>query len=70
MDIFYRKKIHRTDGTEVEYIEGGCLSTETKPVEDFALVSKMIEADTGMVYFFAGKTAQPPWVPQFTFKQD
>ena len=46
-----------------QYIEGGCLSTDEKPV-DCAVGSIMVEVDTGKVFFFNGTT----WVEQFSFQ--
>ena len=46
-----------------QYIEGGCLQTDDKPL-DCAVGSIMVEVDTGKVFFFNGTT----WVEQFSFQ--
>lgn len=46
-----------------QYIEGGCMSTDEKPL-DCAVGSIMVEVDTGDVYFFNGTA----WVKQFSFQ--
>lgn len=69
MDIYYRKQITRTDGTVIDYIEGGVLSTETKPAGPFALSSRLIEADRGKVYFYTGASPDP-WEYMFTYKDE
>ena len=45
------------------YIEGACLSTDTKP-DNCSTGSIMVEVDTGDVYFFDGTS----WVKQFSFQ--
>ena len=40
------------DGTRLEYIEGACLSTDTKPTEGIANGSKVMEMDTSTMYMF------------------
>lgn len=67
MDIYFRKTIARTDGTTVDYIEGGVLEGETKPAGPFALTSRLIEADTGKVFFFTSASPDP-WEYMFTYK--
>lgn len=48
------------------YIEGACLSTDTKPTpEDYAVGSIMTEVDTGSVFFNDGSA----WVEQFSFQE-
>ena len=36
----------------VRYVEGACLSTDTKPTSKIANGSCLIEMDTGKVYFY------------------
>lgn len=36
----------------VRYVEGFCLSTDTKPTDRIATGSSLIEVDTGDVWFF------------------
>lgn len=67
MDIYYRKTIAHTDGTNIDYIEAGVLSSETKPQGPFALTSRLTEADTGKVFFFTGASPDP-WEYMFTYK--
>lgn len=43
---------HNADGNELHYIEGFCLSTDTKTVDNFVTGSKFTEIDTGDVYYF------------------
>ena len=42
-----------TNNKEILLIEGSCLSTETKPTNQIATGSTMIEVNTGDVYMFA-----------------
>jgi hypothetical protein len=44
----------------LKYIEGFCLSTESKPTAGIITGSKMTEADTGDVYLFA-EGDNPAW---------
>lgn len=37
---------------ETDYIEGACLSDDTKPTGNIATGSKMLEVDTGDVYAY------------------
>lgn len=48
------------------YIEGFCLSTDTKPTEDIAEGSILTEVNTGKVFFY-NATAET-WVEQFSFQ--
>lgn len=41
----------------VKYVEGFCLSTDTKPTDRIATGSNIIEVDTGDVYFFDEESA-------------
>lgn len=50
-------------GTNVDYIEGGCLSTDDKPLS-FATGSILVEVDTGDVYMFDGTA----WVKQLSLQ--
>ena len=43
--------VERIIGGET-YIEGFCVSTETKPVSGIAMGSKMFEIDTNTTYYF------------------
>ena len=43
---------HDSDGNEIHYIEGFCLSTDTMPVAKFVTGSKLTAIDTGDVYYF------------------
>ena len=40
----------------IQYVEGFCNSTDTKPVNGIANGSNLIESDTGDWYFFNEKT--------------
>ena len=48
------KYMENRDGVRLEYIEGACLSTDTKPTEGIANGSKVFEMDTATVYMFDG----------------
>lgn len=48
------------------YIEGFCLSSETKPTDNIATGSIMTEVNTGKVFFY-NATAEA-WVEQFSFQ--
>lgn len=39
-------------GNRLWYVEGHCLSTDSKPTQHIANGSCMIEMDTGKVYFY------------------
>ena len=54
------------NGSIVNYIEGSLDSTETKPSDNIADGSILVESDTGKVYFFNEKSAT--WVEQFSFQ--
>ena len=43
--------VYRHDGTEKPYIEGACLSSDTKPT-GVANGSTLMEMDTGKVFMF------------------
>lgn len=46
--------------------EGFCLSTDTKPTNQIANGSILVEIDTGTVYFFNEESEE--WVEQFSFQ--
>ena len=48
------------------YIEGFCLSTESKPTAIIATGSIMVEVDTGKVFFY--NATSEAWVEQFSFQ--
>lgn len=54
------KFITNDDGNAIYYAEGVCLSTDTKPT-DLANGSRLLEMDTGKVYFFDEECGQ--WLP-------
>lgn len=45
-------------GVEINYIEGECLSADTKPTENIYNGSKLLEMDTSTLYIYdaAGQT--------------
>ena len=45
------RNIKSHDGSK-QYIEGHCLSTDTKPTEGIVNGSTLLEMDTGKVYMF------------------
>lgn len=47
--------------TPVNYVEGECLSSDTKPTENIYNGSKLMEMDTATLYMFDQGSAQ--WVP-------
>lgn len=47
-------------GNGLVYIEGACLSSDTKPTAGIVTGSKFTEADTGDVYMFA-EGDSPAW---------
>lgn len=52
--------VERSFADGLKYIEGACLSTDTKPTAGIVTGSKFTEADSGDVYMFAeGDT--PAW---------
>lgn len=54
------KYMENRDGVRLEYIEGACLYTDTKPTEGIANGSKIFEMDTATVYMFDG--ASKTWI--------
>ena len=50
----------------VYYVEGSCLSTDTKPTDGIANGSVMVEVNTGDVYFY--NESGEAWVKQFSFQ--
>ena len=53
--IRFIKELHccrDEDGNSLTYVEGFCLSGDTKPVDKFVTGSKLTEIDTGDVYYF------------------
>lgn len=44
----------------VKYVEGFCLSTDTKPTGGLCTGSKLTESDTGDVYLYSEKDT-PEW---------
>lgn len=56
-------------GTEKEYVESTCLSTDTKPTSGLITGSINVEVDTGKVFFYDETAeASDPWVEQFSFQ--
>lgn len=58
MVTYQVSNIEMEDGGKY-YVEGTCLSTDTKPT-DVANGSKMIEMDTGKIYMFDADSAS--WI--------
>lgn len=54
--------VQYADGSMGLRIVGHCLSTDTKPTDDIANGSQLIEIDTGDVYLF--NEAAETWVKQ------
>lgn len=48
--ITYR--IYKTYGNGKTYVEGACLSSDTKPTEDISNGSILMEMDTATLYMF------------------
>lgn len=51
LTISKKTTIYKTNGTSRPYIEGACLSTDTKPT-GMANGSSLMEMDTGKVYMY------------------
>lgn len=57
-----------SSGKAISYIEGSCLSTDTKP-KGFVTGSIMTEVDTGDVYMYNEAAASgSEWVKQFSLQ--
>lgn len=52
--------VDRAFDNNLNYVEGFCLSSDTKPTTGLVTGSKMTEADTGDVYLFA-EGDSPAW---------
>ena len=48
------------DGKQITYIEGECLSTDTKPTENIYNGSKIMEMDTATLYMFDAESSE--WI--------
>lgn len=62
VQINYSNSTVQDDGTLSNdvYIKGGCVSTDSKPTNNIAVGSELIEADTGKTYMYSGTA----WVEQ------
>ena len=57
----YQFSGEKTDGTNLNYFEGTCLSTDTKPTQNVANGSKLLEMDTATMYMYDAAGSQ--WLP-------
>lgn len=46
------------NGNDINYIEGSCLSADTKPTTGIANGSKLMEMDTSKIYMFDAENAE------------
>lgn len=57
----YQYNSKDAQGNDLAYIEGACLSTDTKPTEGIANGSKLMEMDTATLYMWDASGQQ--WLP-------
>lgn len=57
LTISKKTTIYKTDGTSKPYVEGACLSTDTKPT-GMANGSSLTEMDTRKIYFYDEENEQ------------